>query len=219
MKNVFFLIINFLIITCSLNLYSQISSKQSKGFIHRTTDENWNLLKTSTQAEIMKNYDVAIEFYELFISKVADQELKHSSYGHMGYCYSNKGKFKEGIYYLSRYLDFFYQSKTNSLTLEKINTENQDVGKFLITRGFCKAKLEDFFGAEKDLTKGINFMEMLVNSAKYNQEWNYETLGFGYLIRGLSKMGMKKVSFCDDLRKSLELGYIQAIEAIKIYCN
>lgn len=210
----------FLIFGYSVNLNAQTKSTQPKSKKSQTTEENWTILQTATAQEIMKNYEMAIENYELFISKVYDPELKHVAYGHLGYCLANTTKYQEAIPYLTRYLDYFSHSEVTPLTLEKINTSNQDVGKFQIQRGFCKSKLEDFYGAEKDLTKGIKFLEMLVKSPKYKEDWQYETLGFGYLIRGLTKMQMNQGKiFCEDLRKSIELGYTQGIESVKNYCN
>jgi tetratricopeptide (TPR) repeat protein len=168
----------------------------------------------------MENYEQAIENYQLFISKVYDQELKHSAYGDLGYCMANTGKYQEAIPFLTRYLEYFNHSEVTPITLAKLNTGNQNVGKYLIQRGFCRTKLEDFEAAERDLTKGINFMEMVIKSPKYKEDWNYHTLGFGYLMRGLAKMQMNKGKiFCEDLRKSIDYGFTPGIELVKNYCN
>lgn len=209
------ILLSIIIFAISVKISAQTTSKKSQ-----TSEENWEILTRATAQEVMENYEMAIENYKLFISNVSDPELKHSASGNLGYCLAQTGKYQEAIPYLTKYLNYFNPNEISTIKLEKINTSNQYIGKYYIQRGFCKAKQEDFNGADMDLTKGINFMEMIMKSPTHKQDWNYETLGFGYLMRGLSKMQMNKGKiFCEDLRKSVDLGYTKAIELVKNYCN
>lgn len=203
------------IFTVSVKIDAQTTAKKGQ-----TSEENWKILETATAQELFGNYEMAIENYKTFISNVYDQDLKHSAYGNLGYCLSQTTKYQEAIPFLTKYINYFNPNENVIFRIDKVNTSNQYIGKYYIQRGFCKAKLEDFNGAETDLTKGINFIEMIMKSNTYKQDWNYDKLGFGYLMRGLSKMRMNKgIIFCEDLRKSIDLGKTEAIELVKNYCN
>ncbi len=210
----------FLIFSYSVNLNAQTKSTQPKPQKFQTTDENWKILQTATAQMLMENYEPAIENYQLFISKIYDQELKHSAYGDLGYCLSQTQDYQGAIPYLTKYINYFNPNELTTIKIEKVNSTNQFIGKYLIQRGFCKSKLEDVNGAEMDLTRGIDFMEALIKSPKNKQDWNYHTLGFGYLMRGFAKMQMNKGKiFCEDLRKSIEYGFTPGIVLVKDYCN
>tara|TARA_R110002020_G_scaffold108015_3_gene250616 strand:+ start:2154 stop:2657 length:504 start_codon:yes stop_codon:yes gene_type:complete len=74
-----------------------------------------------------------------------------------------------------------------------------------LSRGELKLQLEDYRGAIADFTKEI---ESDSNSFK------------SYYLRGLTKIIInKRDSGCLDLSRAGELGYSEAYDAIKDYCN
>ena len=72
-------------------------------------------------------------------------------------------------------------------------------------RGIAKEKLEDYGGAIADFTQTIELNPFIV-TAYYNR-------GLMYIILGQIDEG------CMDLSKAGELGYYQAYDMIKKYCN
>ena len=74
-----------------------------------------------------------------------------------------------------------------------------------LARGIFKYKIGDYLGAINDYSKAIE-LDPKFADAYYN--------------RGLAKLGLsKKESGCLDLSKAGELGYAEAYEMIKKYCN
>jgi Flp pilus assembly protein TadD len=74
-----------------------------------------------------------------------------------------------------------------------------------VNRGLGKARLEDYRGAIADFTKAIK-LNPNVAVAYYNRGVAKEILG-------------QKDEGCMDYRKAGELGYYQAYDVIKEYCN
>ena len=72
-------------------------------------------------------------------------------------------------------------------------------------RGDAKSNLQDYRGAIQDLNKAI---ELNPNNAK------------AYNLRGYAKLLLgQKDNGCLDFSKAGELGYAEAYETIKEYCN
>jgi len=74
-----------------------------------------------------------------------------------------------------------------------------------LNRGLAKGKLKDYKGANSDFNKAI---ELNPKNSR------------AYYVRGLAKIGLgQKDSGCLDLSKADEMGYFEAYESIKQYCN
>lgn len=85
---------------------------------------------------------------------------------------------------------------------------------FLLNRAFAKLKLGDFKGVIEDCNKSIE------NYPRNNKNLlsNWEALSYYY--RGFAKYNLgNSNSACIDWSKAGELGYMEAYEAIKEYCN
>jgi tetratricopeptide (TPR) repeat protein len=105
-------------------------------------------------------------------------------------------------------------------------------------RGIFKIKLEDYGGAMADLSKAI---EINPNTAAYSNRGNLKikledfegaiadlsiaiainpNSEASYFLRGLAKLILGQIdSGCLDLSKAGELGYFDAYDVIKEYCN
>lgn len=85
---------------------------------------------------------------------------------------------------------------------------NRDNAHYYNIRGQAKYYLNDFEGAISDFDRAIRFWA----GDKYQKS-------IAYYWRGVTKIDLsQKDSGCLDLKKSADLGYAEAIEALKKYC-
>lgn len=134
-----------------------------------------------------------------------------------------------------RYLDIITNSLSQTLTIEELDRLEE----LYNNRGIAKGKLQAYRGAIQDYNKAIelnpNFYEVFYYSGLVKANLkdfrgaikDYDkTIELNpnhtstYYRRGLVKIILQQIdSGCLDLSKAGELGYGEAYEAIKEYCN
>lgn len=171
----------------------------------------------------LEDYDGAIkDFLQI---QILDPENK-TAYYRIGILYKLQGKHFEAIKFFNLALEFnytplsdcYYQrgvAKSNLndsrgaiMDFTKALEYNPNLPECYYRRGVEKLHLEDRKGAILDITKYIV------------QSPNGESIKFAYSQRGLAKIGLnQKESGCLDFSKSGELGYEDAYDLIKEFCN
>lgn len=185
-------------------------------------EDYWDIMARATACQLMKNFDKAIENYYLAISQLAldDYRNLNYTYGELGISLTSNGQYEEALLYLTRYINY-YKPKIDQSNFSKLNSYTQLLGKVLVARGICKAKLENPEGAVVDLNHGISFLERQCKLDRYSNRDYLESLEVGYVFRGLQKIMVSNNASigCSDFQKAMDLGNEDAINLIKKFCN
>jgi len=113
---------------------------------------------------------------------------------------------KDGDYYFGRgkAKRDLGDSRASILDFDKSIELNQEDYDAYNLRGNAKFEIEDYSGAIKDYSKLI----------KLNPK-----NALAYYLKGVSEEMLKPKGGCSDLRKSVELGYKEAVDMLKKYCK